>query len=135
MGLEDRLSRQVDQFAKIFEKLLADLIEQKSNDEINDGIETTNQILKREINLDIQEFIDIPKDEFINILITEKNFSNKNLDTIADIFLLIADEKQDEEKRILKEKCLAIFEYLEKTENVFLLDRKWKIDRIKKELL
>ena len=92
----------------------------------------TNQTLKSELDFDIQELMNIPTDIFVDTLISEKKFNHDNFEKLVEIFLLIADEKKDKEKKILYEKCLAIFEYLENVSSIYSLDRQWKMDKIKK---
>lgn len=134
MEQQDHLKKQIDQLGRVLGKILSDLLGLKNQGQINDGIEITNQALKGELDLDMQALIDIQTDNFINTLKIEKNFNNENLDKLADVLLLIADNKQDKDKKMLYEKCLTIYEYLEKTENVYSLDRQWKIERIKNVL-
>ena len=134
MEQQDHLKKQIDQLGRVLGKILSDLLGLKNQGQINDGIEITNKALKGELDLDMQALIDIQTDDFINTLKIEKNFNNENLDKLADILLLIADNKQDKDKKMLYEKCLTIYEYLEKTENVYSLDKQWKIERIKNVL-
>jgi hypothetical protein len=85
------------------------------------------------MDIDIQNLLDIPTDDFVNTLKTQNNLTNDNLDKLAEILLLIADNGQTHHKK-LYEKCLTIYEYLEKTESIYSLDRQWKIERIKNVL-
>lgn len=91
----------------------------------------TTQAIKDQSGLDVEELDTIQTGNFINILITEMGFNNENLNKFADILLLIADHKQDKNKKVLYEKCLTIYEYLEKSEMVYSPDIRWKIERIK----
>ena len=134
MEQKDYLQKQINQLGRLLGELLSNLLGLKSQGQINDGVEITNQVLKRELDLNIQELINIRTDNFINTLKTGKSFNNQNLDKLADILLLIADNKQGKDKQMLYEKCLTIYEYLEKVENVYSLDRQWKIERIKNVL-
>jgi hypothetical protein len=82
------------------------------------------------LDLDIQILLDIPTDDFVNTLRTQRNLTNDNLDKLAEILLIIADNRQPNNKQPY-EKCLTIYEYLKKAENFYSLDRQWKIERIK----
>jgi len=134
MEQEDYLIRQINQLIRVLGKLALDLIGLKNKGEIGIGIEITNQTLKDELDFDIQELMNIPNDIFVNKLITEKQFNNGCFEKLVEIFLLIADGKEEITRKILYEKCLIIFEYLEKSENVYSLDRQWKIEQIKNYL-
>lgn len=133
MEQQDYLKKQIDQLGKVLGKIFSDLLGLKSNGQINAGLEITNQTLKKELDLDIQNLLDIPIDDFVNTLRTHKNLTNDNLDKLAEILLLIADNKQTDNKK-LYEKCLTIYEYLKKAENIYSLDRQWKMERIKNVL-
>lgn len=133
MEQQDYLKRQIDQLGRVLGKIFSDLLGLKSQGQIDDGIEITNQALKDELDLDIQKLLDIQTDDFIDTLKIEKSLTNDNLDKLAEILLLIADNRQTDNKK-LYEKCLTIYAYLEKDENIYSLDRQWKIERIKNVL-
>lgn len=133
MEQQDYLKKQIDQLGQVLAKIFSDLLGLKNSGQINTGLEITNQTLKNELDFDIQDLLDIPTDNFIHTITTQKNLTNGNLDKLAEILLLIADNRQDDNKR-LYEKCLTIYEYLEKVENIYTLDRQWKLKRIKNEL-
>ena len=131
MEQEDYLMRQINQLARMLGKLALDLIELKNKGQVSIGIEVSNHVLKDEIDCDIQKLINIPTDNFVNKLTIEKLFNNDCFEKLAEIFLIIADSMNETERKNLYEKCLMIFEYLEKTDNVYSIDRQWKIEWIK----
>lgn len=133
MEQQDYLKKQIDQLGQVLAKIFSDLLGLKNNGQINAGLKITNQTLKNELDFDIQDLLDIPTDKFIDTLTKQKNLTNDNLDKLAEILLLIADNRQDDNKK-LYEKCLTIYEYLEKVENIYTLDRQRKMNRIKNEL-
>lgn len=134
MGIQDRLKKQIDQLGKALARILSDLLELKAQGRFDDGIEITNQTLKTELGLDLEKLTSIEPDDIINVLKTEKGVSNDSLSQLADLLLLIADETEAGDNMNLYQNCLVIYEYLEKNESVYSLDRRWKIERIKKLL-
>lgn len=133
MEQRDYLKKQIDQLGQVLAKLFSNLLGLKNGGQINVGLEITNQTLKSELNFDIQDLLDIPTDNFVDTLTTQKGLTNENLEKLAEILLLVEDNQQDNYKK-LYERCLTIYEYLEKAENIYSLDRQWKIERIKTEL-
>lgn len=133
MEQQDHLKKQIDQLGRVLGKILSDLLGLKNQGQINDGVETTSQAINGALDLDIQDLLDIPTDNFIDTLKNQKNLTNDHLDKLAEILLLIAENQQDDNKK-LYEKCLAIYEHLLKVENIYSLDRQWKIQRIKNVL-
>jgi hypothetical protein len=131
MEQEDYLEKQISYIRRVFEKILFHLLGLKNKGQVSEGIGITNQILKDELNIDIQELLDIQTDSFINRLISEKSFDNTAFENLAEIFLLIADNTEEKKEKYY-EKCLLIFEYLETIETTYSLDSQWKIEQIKK---
>jgi len=132
MEHHDYIKRQIDQLGRILGKILSDLLDLKNQGQVNDGIEVSIQALKDELDLDLQELIAIQTNYFIDVLKSEKGFTNGNLNKLADILLFIADNRQGNDKKLLLNKCLTIYEYLEKADKVYSFDRRGKIERIKK---
>lgn len=131
MGIEDRLKKQIDQLGKALAKALSDLMGLKSKGQVNDGIGSVNQTLKTELDLDLKAIAEMETEDFIQVLKVGKGVSNNSLAELADVLLLIADETEMEYKGNLYQKCLLIYEYLEKNENIYSLERRWKIEKIR----
>ncbi len=130
MEQRDYLKKQIDQLGQVLAKILSDLIGLKNRGELNTGIEMTNQTLKNELDFDLQDIVDIPTDKFIDTIKGQKDLTNENIEKLAEILFVIADNQVDGNKN-LYQKCLAIYAYLENVENSYSLDRNWKIKRIK----
>jgi len=131
MEQQDYLQRIIDQFGRTLGKVSSFLLGLKSQGKMADEIEMTNQVLKGELDLDIRELTNIQNENFIKTLKAKKGFNNENLEKLADILLFIAENGSDKDKSRLYEKCLMIYEYLEKAENVYSLIRQEKIEQIK----
>ena len=91
MEQQDYLQRLIEQLGNILRKILAHLLELKNQEQLEKEIEIADQTLKKELGLNIQELIDIPSGNFIKTFAEKKEFSNKNLNTFADILLFIAE--------------------------------------------
>ncbi|WP_257657856.1 hypothetical protein [Parapedobacter lycopersici] len=133
MAQEDYLKKQIDQLGLVLARLFSDLLGRKDKGQLNDGIETINQALENGLGLDIQKLADIPSDNLIDTLKTQQGLTNESLDKLADILLFIADNNPGDHKKLYAQ-CLTIYEHLEKTDSTYVLDRHWKIERIKKAL-
>ncbi len=134
MEQQDYLKRQIDQLGRVLGKIIADFIKMKNEGQATDGIEMSTQSLKREIDLDVLEMIILNPEEFINVLKNQKNFDHENLEKLAEIFSLIAVDTHNNQKEIYQ-KCLLIYEFLEKEKQVYSLSIQWKIQQIKKRCL
>jgi len=134
MEQEDYLKRQIDQLSRILGKILSGMLGLKNQGQISESIEITNQTLKKELELDIQELIDIETDNFIKTLKSEKDFTDESLDKLAEILWIIADNRKDGDRKKVYLKCLTIYEYLGKVEKTYSIDRQMKIAQIKNML-
>lgn len=133
MEQQDYLKKQTEQLGRVLGKVISELLGLKNQGQINDAVEITNQAIKGELDFDIQELTDIPSDKLIDILTRQKNVTNDNLEKLAEILLIIADNRPEDNKN-LYEKCLTIYEHLERAESTYSLGRQWKIQRIKNVL-
>ena len=133
MEERDYLKKQIDQMGQVFAKMLSSLLGLKNNGQVNEGIEMSNQTLKKELDFTIQELIDLSTNELIEYLTVQKNLTNENLDKLSEILLFHADNSQVEKEKLYK-RCLTIYEYLDSVESIYSLERQWKIQRIKNQL-
>ncbi|MFN5985103.1 MAG: hypothetical protein ACK476_15190 [Fluviicola sp.] len=133
MEERDYLKKQIDQMGQVFAKMLSSLLGLKNNGQVNEGLEMSNQTLKKELDFTIQELIDLPTDELIEYLTVQKNLTNENLDKLSEILLFHAENSQVEKEKLYK-RCLMIYEYLDSVESIYSLERQWKIQRIKNQL-
>jgi predicted HAD superfamily phosphohydrolase len=133
MEQQDYLKKQIDQLGQVLQKMFSDLIGKKNNGQLSSGIELTSQHLKNALDLDLQSLLDIPTEDFVNTLMVHENMTNSNLEKIAEILLFIADNDEKDNKK-LYEKVGVIFKHLEKTENIYSLERTWTMERISKIL-
>ena len=133
MEQQDYLMKQIDQLSRVLGQVFLDLLGMKNNGRVAEGMETAYQALKSKLALDIQVLLDMPMEDFVYILKTQKNFTNDNLAQLAEILLFIADDGQSNSK-VLYQKCLTIYDYLDKQESTYSLDRQWKKQRIMKQV-
>ncbi len=139
MEQRDYLQRQIEQLGQILGKILANLLNLKSKGQVIGNIEIIDQTLKSELNFDFDALLALSPDEFIDKLKTEKSFSDENLIMLVEILILIADEYSDrdnrkEESKMIYQKCLLIYEYLEKTSTLYSLTRPMEIEQIKTKI-
>ena len=136
MEQEDYLKRQIDQLGRVLGTILADLLGFRAKGQIGEGIEATDQALKRGLDLNINDLISIPPEKFIQRLQEVKKLSNDSFDKLADILFLLAEEpaRQDidnERRKQLYESARVIYEHLDKTSPTYSFDRHYKIEKIK----
>jgi hypothetical protein len=138
MQQEDWFMKQINLLGRVLGKILADLLGLKARGKVGEGIEAAEQTFISELDLNIDELILIPVQRFINTLQEQKNFNDEDLEKLADIFFLIAEEfgqrgKEAEKTKELFGRSLIIYEYLDKTGSTYSFDRHTKIEKIKNQ--
>jgi hypothetical protein len=128
----DQIEQLGQALAMIFSKLYGFI----SKGRVPERIEMTNQALKSELDLDIDELSSIPTESFVTTLKEEKRFNYDNLERLADILLIIADEfntinPENEKSHNLYGKCLEIYNYLNENDLTYSFDRQAKVERIR----
>ena len=64
MGFRDHLQKQIDQLGKVLAKVLADFLDLKDQEKIEEGIEMIRQSLITQLDLDIRQMMVIPDGGF-----------------------------------------------------------------------
>ena len=129
---QDYLIKQIDQLGRVLGKILANLLGLKNQGIVSETIEIVNCSLKDELGFDFDELLAIPTDNFIETLIFEKAFNNQHLNCLADICFETAElESKQSKQKLLYQRALLLYEYLEKAENIYSLDRHLKMDKLK----
>lgn len=128
MAQEDYLKRQFDTMGKVLGKILAMLLGIKVLEEKSEYTVTT-EILLDEFKLDLDTLIQLPDNQFICKFQEIEGFNNENLEKLGEILFLLATKHKNPAR--LYEKSLLIFEYLEKTERTYSLERQQRINEIK----
>ena len=136
MQQEDWFMRQINLLGRVLGKVLADLLGLKAQGRVEEGIEAAEKTLISELNLNIDELLSIPTDHFIKTLQEGENFSDDNLDALAEIFFLIGEEldrtgTDADKKSRLFERSLTIYEYVDKAGSTYSVERHAKIELLK----
>jgi hypothetical protein len=133
MYRRDYFKKQIDELGKVLTSLLSDLLKLRNDGNTNGGVETTNEVLQKEMAIDLPQLLSIPNDTFIEEL-TKKQITDDNLNHLADIFFVLAEDanEQNTQKELLYKKSLLLLEYVQKSDSTYSMERHEKIERIKK---
>jgi hypothetical protein len=133
MEKRDYLMDQIEQLGRALAMIFSKLYGLSSQGKAPEAIEMTSQSLKTELGLGIDELSSIPTEEFVQKLMEEKKFNFSNLERLADIVLLIADEiesNNNDQSLNLYTKCLSVYNYLNESDLTYSFERQSKIERI-----
>jgi len=126
---------QIEQLGQALAMILSKLMDFRKHGKVPEAIEMTSLSLKAELNLDLDELLAIPADEFVIRLKEDKKFNYANLELLADILLHIADETNgsnpDSTQHLnLYTKALKVYKYLNERDLTYSFERQSKIVRI-----
>jgi hypothetical protein len=93
-------------------------------------VETGNQALMDNLGLNISGLISLDNEDLINLLVNEKHFSYSNIEQLADILFVLADNSGDPEQTALRAKCLFLYQFIEKEDNTYSFNREWKTESL-----
>ena len=135
MEKRDYLMDQIEQLGRALAMIFSKLMDFRNQGKVPEAIEMTSLSLKSELNLDLDELLAIPTDEFIIRLKEDKKFNYANLEILADILLHIADETDisnpDSKQHLnLYDKALKVYIYLNERDLTYSFERQSKIERI-----
>ncbi len=131
MKQDDYFLKQIDQLGRILGKILANLLNLKSQGEVIEIMEITSQSLKNELDLDLTELLNISNIELIKHLQEEKKFNTDHLEKIAEILFELGFVINTDSKINILEKSLTLFDYLHHTSLTYSHDRIKKIEKIR----
>ena len=137
MEQHDYLKKQIDTLGMVLRELISQIIGLGNKGENSQGIEITNMTLQNELDIDIESLILIPVDKFLDTLLSKKQLDNVNLELLADTLFEYADnllESDNSTKKLLFEKVLLIYNYIDNEDTVFSFDRHLKVERINNSL-
>ena len=140
MGKRDYLMDQIEQLGQALAMIFSKLMDFRNQGKVPEAIEMTSLSLKTELNIDLDELLTIPTDDFVSRIKEDKRFNYANLELLANILLHIADEtasSNPESKQHLNlyDKALKVYKYLNERDLTYSFKRQSKIERIEDLLL
>jgi hypothetical protein len=128
---DDYFLKQIDILGRTLGKILANLLNLKSQGEIIEVIEITAQSLKSELDLDLNELLNISNNNLINFLQDDKKFNADHLEKIAEILFELGSVINNDIKINVLEKSLTIYDYLNHKSLTYSHDRLMKTEKIR----
>ncbi len=135
----DFIKRQLEELGQAIAKIISDILKLKELGKVDEGIVMTQETLESAFNLNIENILSIPLNNFVETLIKEKKYSSVHLNYLGDVLFAAAElyEQKGEMKtsKDLYQRVLVVFNYVDQTEKTFSLERNNKIEKIKKMYL
>jgi hypothetical protein len=128
---DDYFLKQIDILGRTLGKILANLLNLKSQGEIIEVIEITAQSLKSELDLNLNELLNTSNTNLIKFLQDDKKFNSDHLEKIAEILFELGSVVNNDIKINVLEKSLTIYDYLNHKSLTYSHDRLMKIEKIR----
>lgn len=133
---QDFIMRQIQQMTQVLNKILIQVLNLRKIDNQAETLNILNRELVEEVGFDIDEILSIKTEAELISFIKKTGFNTENLNILADILFEVADQGlEDPDKSEVSIKLfsmsLELYEYIEKSENIYSIDRNLKISMIK----
>jgi hypothetical protein len=128
---DDYFLKQIDILGRTLGKILANLLNLKSQGEIIEVIEITARTLKSELDLNLNELLNTSNTNLIKFLQDDKKFNSDHLEKIAEILFELGSVVNNDIKINVLEKSLTIYDYLNHKSLTYSHDRLMKIEKIR----
>lgn len=93
MPIRDLLQAQVEQMGKALGKVLVDVLDLKSTENINEGIEVCNEQLSTLLKIEINDLRALTFDD-LRLFAKERNLTDGHLETLSQYFTELARQQQ-----------------------------------------
>lgn len=114
MEQRDYLLKEIERIGYVLQKALSSLFKLKDKGNIETSLIQTNELLKKDINLDLEYFFSIQKDE-IPKYIENRNLSSDHIEILIDYIIEVASIKESTTNKIAiaeHNKALDLIEYV-----------------------
>lgn len=133
---QDFIMRQIQQMTQVLNKILTQVLNLKKTENQTETLNYLNKEFIEEVGFDIDEILAIQTEAELISFIKKTGFNAENLNILADILFEVADQSlEDANKTEVSIKLfsmnLEIYEYIEKSENIYSIDRNLKISMLK----
>jgi len=133
MEKQDYLQRQIDQLGKVLAELLGKITGSGKNPDASETLEIVSQVLNENLDWDIKKLLNIPEKEFIDTLKKNQLLNDVNIETLADVFVEVAEHHSSNKEKLLK-RALMIYKYIEKSNMTFSFTRNQKMEEVQQKL-
>lgn len=135
MEQRDLLKDQIEQLGKVLAKILSDFLGFKSDGNVAQGIEISNERLQAELDIDIKKLVLLDKSELKEYLNSRK-LKDVHLETLSEYLTEIGKTKTTKvDIDLYLKKAIELLDYADETTKTISFDRvnkERKIEMIKK---
>tara|TARA_R110000868_G_scaffold37111_5_gene131416 strand:+ start:40765 stop:41187 length:423 start_codon:yes stop_codon:yes gene_type:complete len=133
---QDYIMRQVQQLTQVLNSILTQVLHLKKLESEESAVQYLDHEFLKELGFDLEEVLTIEDEEQLLSFLNKSGLNTENLNLLADILFEVADqnfENSDHHSKSLRlfSQSLFMYNFIEKNENIYSIDRNLKISRIK----
>lgn len=134
---DDYILKQINQTAQFLAFILSKIFGLSKSGNTEESYMQTNELLKKYLELDIDEIVHMKDELFISNLQKKYKFKNEEFSHLSDILFELANQQRNlgKSSSMMYAKALLIFDYLETNDEIFSIDRHYKKQKIMDEKL
>ncbi|MDR2085332.1 MAG: hypothetical protein LBP67_10110 [Bacteroidales bacterium] len=133
MVYEDFIKREIDRLGLAIKNLIVKILNLRNDPPL--VFEAIDKFVIDNLDININEIISLTNDKFKDWLKSEKRLNNSNLDQFTELLLVVAENSDETNvRKSLYEKCLIIYEFLNKNEDVYSWERHLKEEDVNNKL-
>lgn len=136
MEHRDLLKDQIEQLGKVLAEILSDFLRLKSNNNVAQGIEISNEHLQSELDIDIKKLLTLNKTELAEYL-KNRRFTEDHLETLSEYLKEVGIAKtkiHKKEAQLCLVKAIELLEIADEVSKTMSFDRINKSNEIKNML-
>ncbi len=118
MEQKDYLLREISKIGDMLRYFVKKLVEQKVEKEEIEFTEQLDADLFNELNLGMDDFLQLPKEELFILIEQRKGFNAENIETLGDLLVHLSDRDIENRIKYLKQ-ALNLYEYIDKNSNTY----------------
>lgn len=130
---QDYLLKQAEQLGNALANVLSKLLGMKGSNTMLASLD--NILSSGDINIRFDKFLQFDQKEICDFFKCRKEFDNSNIEKVADIIKVLADDEVNIENKVKFEiLCLKILEYVQYNSNTYSLSIDYKIANIRDDI-
>lgn len=130
MEQKDFILREIEKIGSLIRYLIGKLITAESILEQQNTEELINNELEEKIGKDLENIINISKNEFKTIFTKDNGFNYENIELLADLLFTIGNNEYSKNSNYLN-KALELYIYIDQKSKTYSIERINKINKIK----
>lgn len=134
MEQRDYILREIEKISVVLLAILGKFRRIKSKKQFEQERDMIDNDLKDTTGLSLVDLLSLSQEDIISFMRDKKGFDTRNMELMADLLVLFADNSSEEESINLINKAVIILEYIDHETRTYSMDRSLKLNSLKEKL-